>query len=210
MASERLCTKALSRSASAFCFSATNAFVRSSAFSFTASAKAFFMRSFSAFSLAFSFSTAADLPTPTRLPKLSSMLSTFALRSSLSCCSLSAISLSRERRYCSFALFSPSTNKSSASASSLAAMAACLAAFACSASCFCLAMMKSVRSRCSLPVTSFDVPLSISRHSAKTVCISLMAFSSSLQDFPVSWFIQSHTICACKLGFHVALSPGTP
>ena len=168
------------------------------------------MRSFSAFSLAFSFSTAADLPTPTRLPKLSSMLSTFALRSSLSCCSLSAISLSRERRYCSFALFSPSTNKSSASTSSLAAMAACLAAFACSASCFCLAMMKSVRPRCSLPVTSFDVPLSISRHSAKTVRISLMAFSSSLQDFPVSWFIQSHTICACKLGFHVALSPGTP
>ena len=58
-----------------------------------------------------------------------------------------------------FALFSPSTNMSSASAFSLAAMAACFAAFAYSASCFCLAMMKSVRSRCSLPVTSFEVSL---------------------------------------------------
>ena len=50
--------------------------------------------------------------------------------------------------------------------------------------------------RCSFPVSSFELPLSMSRHSAKSVCISLMAFSSSLQDFPVSWFIQSHTIWA--------------
>ena len=78
----------------------------------------------------------------------------------------------------------------------LSASAASFSAFTCSASCFCLAMMKSARSRCSFPVCFFELPLSISRHSAKSVCMSLMAFSSSLQDFPVSWFIQSHTIWA--------------
>ena len=210
MVSERFCTKALSRSASTFCFSATNAFVSSSTLFLTASGKDFLMRSFSAFSLAFSFSTVADLPTPTRLLTLSRMLSIFALRLSLSCRSLSAISLSSDCRYCSFALFSPSMVCRSFSASSLAARAASFSALACSASCFCLARMKSFRSKCFLPVISFEMPLSISRHSAKTVCISLMAFSSNLQDLPVSWFIQSHTMWAWRLGFHVALSPGIP
>lgn len=150
----------------------------------------------SAFSWAFSFSTVADLPTPTKLPTLSSMLSIFVLRSSLSCLSLSAISLSSERLYCSFALFSPSMVCLSASAFSLAARAASFSSLTCSASCFCLAMMKSFRSKCSLPVSFFEMPLCISRHSAKTVCISHMAFSSSLQDLPVSWFIQSQTMWA--------------
>lgn len=50
---------------------------------FTALGKTSLMRSISAFSWAFSFSTAADLPTPTILPTLSSMLSIFVLRSSL-------------------------------------------------------------------------------------------------------------------------------
>ena len=70
-------------------------------------------------------------------------------------------------------------------------------------------MMKSVLSKCFLPVRSFDIPLSISKHSAKSVCISPMHFSSSLQDFPVSWFIQSHTIWAWRLGIHVAVSPSS-
>ena len=61
---------------------------------------------------------------------------------------------------------------------------------------FCLAMMQSVRSKCFLPVISFEVPLSISRHSANSVCISPMSFPFNLQDLPVSWFIQSQTIWA--------------
>ena len=55
-----------------------------------------------------------------------------------------------------------------------------------SISCFCLAMMKSVRSRCSLPVSCFRVPRSISRHSATMSCIRLMSTLPSLQDLPVS------------------------
>ena len=65
---------------------------------------------------------------------------------------------------------------------------------------FCLSAISlssaALLSKCFLPVRSFDIPLSISKHSAKSVCISPMHFSSSLQDFPVSWFIQSHTIWA--------------
>ena len=57
-------------------------------------------------------------------------------------------------------------------------------------------MMKSVRSKCFLPVSLLGMPLSISKHSAKSVCISIMSFSPNLQDLPVSWFIQSHTIWA--------------
>ena len=186
MIDERLCANALSRSASALCFASTSVFVSSSTLFFTAFGKAFLMRSILVFSWVFSFSTAADLPTPTILPTLSSMLSILALRSSLSCLSLSAISLSSERLYCFFALFLPSIDCRSASAFSLAARAASFSALTFSASCFCLVMMKSFRSKCSLPVSFFEMPLCISRHSAKTVCISHMAFSSSLQDLPVS------------------------
>ena len=98
MVSVRFCTKALSCSFSAFCLSSTNAFVRFSTSLLTASGKAFFMRSFSAVSLTFSFSITADLPTPTRLPTLSRMLSTLPLRMSSRCFSFSAISLSSCKR----------------------------------------------------------------------------------------------------------------
>lgn len=59
--SVRFYTKALSRSFSAFCLSSTNTFVRFSTSLLTASGKAFFMRSFSAASLTFSFSTIHQL-----------------------------------------------------------------------------------------------------------------------------------------------------
>ena len=61
---------------------------------------------------------------------------------------------------------------------------------------FCFPMMKSLRSRCSLPVTVFDCPRSIRRMSDARLCISVMSSSLSLRLLPVSWFIQSNTMCA--------------
>ena len=55
-------------------------------------------------------------------------------------------------------------------------------------------MMKSLRSRCFLPVSALDCPRSIKRMSEAKLCISVISSSFSLQLFPVSWFIQSKTI----------------
>ena len=63
-------------------------------------------------------------------------------------------------------------------------------------SAFCFSMMKSLRSRCSLPVTAFDCPRSIRRMSDAKLCISVISSSLSFRLLPVSWFIQSKTICA--------------
>ena len=63
-------------------------------------------------------------------------------------------------------------------------------------SAFCFFMMKSLRSRCSLPVSVLDCPRSIRRMSEAKLCISVISSSLSLQLFPVSWFIQSKTIWA--------------
>ena len=83
----------------------------------------------------------------------------------------------------------------------------CSARFICSSLCrlaasmrcssaFCFSMIKSFRSRCSLPVTAFDCPRSISKMSDARVCICIMSSSLSFRLFPVSWFIQSKTIWA--------------
>ncbi len=194
---------ALSRSSSTVRFASTNELVRFSTSFLTASGKDSLICSFSAFSLAFSCSMAAYLPLPKRLAMPDLMLSVFSRSTFRACSSLSAISLSSSMLRRCFSMFptwifscSILAMSASRSAASLSASAATFSAFTCSASCRCLARMKSARSRCSFPVCSFELPLSMSRHSAKSVCISLMAFSSSLQDLPVSWFIQSHTIWA--------------
>ncbi|EJW95365.1 hypothetical protein EVA_16527 [gut metagenome] len=61
---------------------------------------------------------------------------------------------------------------------------------------FCFSMMKSLRSRCSLPVTVLDCPRFIERMSEAKVCISIISLSLSFWLLPVSWFIQSNTMCA--------------
>ncbi len=61
---------------------------------------------------------------------------------------------------------------------------------------FLFSMMKSLRSRCSLPVSVLDCPRSIRRMSEAKLCISVISSSLSLRLFPVSWFIQSKTIWA--------------
>ena len=197
------CAIALSRSNSTVRFSSVSAFVRFATSFLTASGKDSLICSFSAFSFAFSCSMAAYLPFPKRLAMPDFMLSVFSLSAIRASSSFSAISLSSSalrRCFSSFPDWSFSCSDLALSVSrttaSLSASAAFFSALACSASCFCLVMMKSVRSKCFLPVTSLEMPLSISRHSAKTVCISLMAFSSNLQDLPVSWFIQSQTMWA--------------
>ena len=194
---------ALSRSSSTVRFASVSAFVRFATSFLTSSGNDSLICSFSAFSLSFSCSMAAYLPLPKKLAMPDFMLSVFSLSTSLARSSFSAISLSSSslrRCFSSFPIWSFSCSDLALSvsriAASLSASAASFSAFTCSASCFCLAMMKSARSRCSFPVCSFELPLSMSRHSAKSVCMSLMALSSSLQDFPVSWFIQSHTIWA--------------
>ena len=193
---EQLCAMTLSRCASAFCFSKASSFVCFSTSLMTVGLNAFLRRSYSCASSLYSISRVAVLPIPTRLPTLSKIPSTMFLRIASRFFCLSAISLSSAALRSDLALFSTSMELRSASAFALAVTAFSFSALACSASCFCLAMMKSVLSKCFLPVRSFDIPLSISKHSAKSVCISPMHFSSSLQDFPVSWFIQSHTIWA--------------
>ena len=60
-------------------------------------------------------------------------------------------------------------------------------------SAFCFSMMKSFRSRCSLPVTVFACPRSIRRISEARVCMVAISSSLSFRLFPVSWFIQSNT-----------------
>ena len=180
VARDRLCAMALSRSASAFCFSEASTFVCFSTSLMTVGLNAFLRQSYSCASCLYFFSRVAALPIPTRLPTLSKIPSTVFLRISSRFFCLSAISLSRAALRSALALFSTSKELRSASASSLAQRAAFFSALACSASCFCLAMMKSVRSKCVLPVSSFEMPLSISKHSAKSVCISPMAFSSNL------------------------------
>ena len=61
---------------------------------------------------------------------------------------------------------------------------------------FCFSMMKSLRSRCTLSVSALDCPRFIKRMSEAKVCISIMSLSLSFWLFPVSWFIQSNTMCA--------------
>ena len=63
-------------------------------------------------------------------------------------------------------------------------------------SAFCFSMMKSFRSKCSLPVTAFDCPRSIRRMSDAKLCISVISSSLSFRLLPVSWFIQSKMIWA--------------
>ena len=164
MPDERSCAKAPSRSTSIFCFSSTNAFVHFSTSFFTTSGKLYLIRSFSAFSLVFSFSMAAYLPLPKRLAMPDFMLSVFSrsafrARSSLSAISLSSSALRRCLSSFPACSFSCSALALSASwtAASLSALATSFSAWACSASCFCLAGMKSARSRCSFPVCSFEV-----------------------------------------------------
>ena len=60
-------------------------------------------------------------------------------------------------------------------------------------SAFCFFMMKSFRSKCSLPVTAFACPRSIRRISEAKVCMVAISSSLSFRLFPVSWFIQSNT-----------------
>lgn len=65
-----------------------------------------------------------------------------------------------------------------------------------SALCWSSNRIASFRSRYSRPVSSFDVPCYMPSASARIVWISLMSCGVSLQDFPVSLFIQTHTIWA--------------
>ena len=85
---------------------------------------------------------------------------------------------------------------SSCSASSTCCSLCRFAASMRCSSAFCFSIIKSFRSKCSLPVTFFDWPRSIIRMSDAKVCIAAISSSLSLRLFPVSWFIQSNTICA--------------
>ena len=59
---------------------------------------------------------------------------------------------------------------------------------------FCFSMMKSFRSRCSLPVTALSAHVPLAEYREVRVCMVAISSSLSFRLFPVSWFIQSNTI----------------